>query len=162
MGPLEYADRTMSISEELRAELTDAMRARDRARLDVIRSIETEVARARSEPGFRGEVDDDVYRAVIGAFSKKMEKARHEFLDAGETGRAQADKLAWEIEYLSRWLPEAVGEDETRRLVREAIDTLGADDPAMAGRVIGHVMKSGVEGLDGALVSRLAREELGG
>ena len=56
----------MSIHEELAAELKDAIRGRDRRRMDVIRQVETEVARARTEPGFHGEVDDALYRRVIG------------------------------------------------------------------------------------------------
>ena len=148
----------MSIAEELRVELKDAMRAKDKARLNVVRSIETEVARAKSEPGFTGSVDDDLYLSVMGSYVKKMEKARDEFSGAGEAGRANADKLTYEIDYLSRWLPEGVGEDETRAIVRDAIAELGSD--AALGRVIGQVMKSGREGLDGALVNRIVREEL--
>jgi uncharacterized protein YqeY len=151
----------MSIQEELRTELEDAMRGRDRARLDVIRSVETEVSRARSEPGFAGTIDDDLYVRVIAAFVKKMEKAKAEFEEAGEAGRERAEKLAFEIDYLGRWLPLQLGEDDTRAVVRTAIAELGVDDPKMAGRVIGRVMKQGPQGLDGALVSRLVREELG-
>jgi uncharacterized protein YqeY len=150
----------MTIQAELTAELREAIRERDRRRMDVIRQIETEVSRARSAPGFRGSVDDDLYLRVIAAFLKKMEKAREEFLAAGERGRDHVAKLTWEIDYLQAWLPEALTEDDTRVLVRAAIAELGADDPKMAGRVIGHVMKSGAEGLDGSLVSRIVREEL--
>ena len=89
-----------------------------------------------------------------------MDKARREYEAAGERGKAQADKLAYEIEYLAQWLPIGPSEDETRALVRFAIAELRADDPKMMGRVIGHVMKSNA-GLDGALVNRLVREELG-
>lgn len=149
----------MSIKEELSAELKDAMKAQDRPRRDVIRQIETEVSIARSSPGFKGSADDDLYRRVIGSYVKKMTKAREEYAAAGDRGKAQADKLDFEIEYLSRWLPRTLGEAETRALVRGAIDELGADDPKMAGRVIGHVMKSGEE-LDGSLVARLVGEEL--
>lgn len=149
----------MSIRDELGAELKDAMRSKDRARRDVIRQVETEVSIVRSAPGFRGEVDDALYASVIASYVKKMDKARREYENAGERGRVQADKLAFEIDYLSRWLPSKLGEDETRALVRAAIEELGVDDPKMSGRVIGHVMKSGAE-VDGSLVSRLVSEEL--
>jgi hypothetical protein len=152
----------MTIHEELRAELKDAMRSRDRARLDVIRSVETEAARLRSDLGAGAVLGDEQYLRVIDAYVKKMEKARREFVDAGDAGRVQAEKLAFEIDYLGRWLPESVGEEETREVVDAAIADLGADDPKMAGRVIGHVMKTGPDGLDGALVNRLVRERLGG
>ena len=149
----------MPIHDELATELKDAMKARDRARMDVIRLIETEVARAKSEPGFTGEVDDDLYLRCISAYSKRMEKAHKEYVDIGQGDSEQAVKLAFEIEYLARWLPTRLSEDETRALVKEAIAELGADAPV--GRVVGQLMKSGREGLDGATVNRLVREELG-
>ena len=116
----------MSIEEELAADLREAMRTRDRRRMDVIRQIANEVSRAKSEPGFKGEVDDDLYLQVISAFVKKMGKARQEFVDAGERGADHAAKLEWEIGYLEQWLPEAVTEDDARVLVRAAIAELDA------------------------------------
>jgi len=151
----------MSIHEELAAELRDAIRGRDRRRMDVIRQVETEVARARTEPGFHGEVDDALYRRVISSYCKKMDKARLEFVAAGERGRPQAEKLAFEIEYLGRWQARTLDEAATRDLVRAAIAELGAADPKMAGRVIGQVMKAAAGTIDGGLVNRLVREELG-
>ncbi|MCB2222537.1 MAG: GatB/YqeY domain-containing protein [Actinobacteria bacterium] len=151
----------MAIKAELAAELKDALRSGDKPRAAVIRQVETEVSRARSEPGFTGDVDDALYVQVIGSYTKKMAKAREEYLGYGEQGASRAEALAYEIEYLSRWLPTALGEDETRALVEAAVAELGVDDPKMAGRVVGHVMKSGTEGLDGALVNRIVREVLG-
>lgn len=150
----------MSIQTELRDELADAMRARDKARINVIRQVETEVSVAKSAPGFTGEIDDDLYLRTIAAYVKKMDKARQEYEAAGDRGRERADQLAFEIDYLARWLPKTLGEDESRSLVRTAIAELAADDPKMVGRVIGHVMKS-ADNLDGGLVNRLVREELG-
>ncbi len=153
----------MTIHDELVAELRDAMRAGDKARRDVIRQIETEVTVARSAPGFEGEVSDGTYLGVISSYSKKMQKAVEEYRSLGERGAAMADKLAWEVEYLSRWLPTRLDESETRALIDEAIGELDvAGDPKAAGRVIGHLMKSHKDELDGALVNRLVREALGG
>ncbi len=150
----------MGIQAELNAELKDAIKARDKARTAVIRQVETEVAVAKAAPGFKGEVDDDLYKATIVSYVKKMEKARSEYVEMGERGAEQAAKLAYEVEYLSRWTPNLLGEDETRQIVKDAIAELGVDDPKMMGRVMGHIMKSGQE-LDGGLVNRIVREELG-
>ncbi len=151
----------MSIREELASELRDAMRAKDGPRRDVIRQIETEISVARSEPGFSGELDDDLYRRVIGSYVKKMDKTRQEYLDIGERGEAMAAKLGYEVEYLSRWLPQKLDEAQTRELVRKTIQDLGvAADEKAAGRVTGQLMKEHGKDLDGALVNRLVREEL--
>ena len=151
----------MSIQEELSAELRDAMKAKDVRRRDVIRQIQTEVATAKSQPDFEGEADDAFYQRVIGSYVKKMDKSRAEYSEMGERGAAMADKLAFEVDYLSKWLPKKLGEVETRELVREAIDELGVkDDEKAAGRVTGHLMKSRGDDLDGARVNRIVREEL--
>ena len=150
----------MSIHDELAAELKDAMRSKDRPRINVIRQVETEVTVAKTAPGFRGEVDDHLYLQVIGSYVKKMDKARREYEAAGERGRDNAAKLAYEIEYLQRWLPTTLSEEETRALVRRAVAETGATEPKQTGMVIGIVMKSGAA-VDGATVSRLVREELG-
>ena len=151
----------MSIREELAGELRDAMRAQDAPRRDVIRQIETEISVARSEPGFSGELDDDLYRRVIGAYVKKMDKTRQEYLDIGERGAAMAAKLGYEVEYLGRWLPQKLDEAQTRDLVRKTIQDLGvAGDEKAAGRVTGQLMKEHGKDLDGGLVNRLVREEI--
>ena len=151
----------MSIREELASELRDAMRGQDAPRRDVIRQIETEISVARSEPGFSGELDDDLYRRVIGAYVKKMDKTRQEYLDIGERGAAMAAKLGYEVEYLSRWIPQKLDEAQTRDLVKKTIEELGvAGDEKAAGRVTGQLMKEHGKDLDGGLVNRLVREEI--
>lgn len=152
-------DETMSIQQQLTADRVAAMKSGDKATVNVVRQIDTEVAVAKSAPGFAGEVDDDLYRATIASYVKKMDKARTEYASLGERGEEQAEALGFEIEYLSRFLPDSLSEEDTRALVQQTISELGVDDPKMKGRVIGAVMQSGAE-LDGALVARLVGEEL--
>lgn len=152
----------MSIKAELRAELVDAMKAGDRQRRDVIRSVEAEIQRQRTAPGFSGSGDDDdFYRKNIGSYVKKMRKAAAEYGAMGDRGAQMARKLSFEVDYLSRWLPSHLDADGTRALVRRAIAALGASgDPTARGRVIGHIMRGHRQEVDGSLVARLAAEEL--
>jgi len=153
----------MTIQEQLTVELRNAMKEKDARRRDVIRQVQTEAATARSQPGFSGDTDDVFYQEVIASYVKKMDKSREEYAAMGERGEAMADKLAFEVEYLSQWLPERLDEDETRALVHSAIDELGvAGDEKAAGRVTGHLMKTRGADLDGGLVNRVVREELAG
>lgn len=151
----------MSIQQQLAAELTDAIKSQDGPRRDVIRQVQTEISTAATQPG-AGEADDAFCERVIASYVKKMDKSRSEYEGMGERGKAMAEKLAYEVDYLSRWLPQKLGEDETRDLVAAAIDELGVSgDEKAAGRVTGHLMKSRGEDLDGGLVNRLVRELLG-
>ncbi|MBT8212506.1 MAG: GatB/YqeY domain-containing protein [Acidimicrobiia bacterium] len=150
----------MSIESELREELTTAMKAKDRQRLDVIRSVQSEVSAAKTAPGFSGDVDDELFLKVIGTYVKRVGKARDEYAEMGEVAETRLAQADFELAYLQRWLPKTLGEDETKALVESTIAELGVDDAKQAGRVIGTVMKSGAE-LDGGLVNRLVREALG-
>ena len=154
-----------TIQAERRSELTDAMKAGDSLRRDVIRQIETEISRSKADPGFSGVVDDELYLQVIGGYVKRMSKARGEFVGAGERGAGHAERLTAEIDYLSRWLPHTPGREETLDLVRRAVAEVTAAEPdtppaKLTGRVIGTVMRSG-DGPDGSLVQELVRQDLG-
>lgn len=153
----------MSVIEEIRTELKDAMRSKDQARLNVLRLVQTEVSTAKAAPGFEGEIDDALYLGIIKAYVKKMQKAHQQYVDAGERGKDLAATLAFEIEYLDRWLPKKMGADETRTLVENVIQSLGVGgDPKAVGRVMGHIMKDHKDQVDGGLVGKLARELLQG
>lgn len=151
----------MTIKEQLATELKEAMKQKDVRRRELIRIIDTEVALVRSAPGFTGEIDDDLYRQVIASYSKKMEKARQEYVGLGERGAAMAEQLRWEVEYMSRWLPKKLDEAATSELVAAAISELGVEgEPKAAGRVIGAIMRNHKDEVDGAIVNRLVAAAL--
>ena len=149
----------MSIEQRLRDDQKTAMKARDAATLNAIRSIQAEVATAKTAPGFEGEVDDALFVKVISTYVKRISKSKTEYDALGEPGAEQVDKLGFEIEYLTRYLPKKLNEQDTRMLIERAIADIGADDSTPAGQVVGAVMRSGQD-LDGALVNRLGREAL--
>ncbi len=149
----------MLIQEELREDQKKAMRSKDKPTLNAIRSVQAEVAMAKSAPGFRCEVDDDLYSKTIATYVKRISKSRSEYVAMGERGEDHAARLSFEIEYLEDFLPKTLDETATRALVEHTIADLGADADTPAGKVIGAVMRSG-ESLDGGLVDRLVRELL--
>lgn len=152
----------MGIQDELRQELKHAMRARDTPRLNVLRAIETEVAREKSAPGFSGEVDDALYLSVITSYCKRMTKAIAEYAGAGERGEEMAAQLRYEVDYLARWMPSTLDEAATRALVQQTIEALGVSGPRAMGQVMGQIMKEHRGAVDGKLVNRLVKEALTG
>ena len=137
------------------------MKAKDLRTANAIRMVNTKVMERRTGAGFKGQVNDDLYRDVIGAYKKSLEKARQEYKNAGERGAEQVVELEWEIEFLSQFLPSMLGADETRAAVREVIaEAGGVADPKMAGRLVGAVMKKHKGRVDAALVKQLIEQEL--
>ena len=77
----------------------------------------------------------------------------------GDRGIEMAEKIQFEIDFLSGWLPEQLSEEDVAKLVDEVLADLGDVDMSQMGRVIGAVMAKG-EGIDGSVVSKLVKEKL--
>ncbi|GMQ98679.1 MAG: GatB/YqeY domain-containing protein [Acidimicrobiia bacterium] len=149
----------MSIESQLKDDQKTAMRARDKATLNAIRSVQAEVATAKSAPGFKGEIDDDLFRKTIATYVKRISKSLDEYKSMGERGEEHVKILSFEVDYLQGYLPKSLDEETTRALIEDVLAGLDSGADPQAGQVIGAVMRSGKD-LDGALVNRIVREIL--
>lgn len=152
----------MPIEQELDEALKRAMRDKDQPTLDVVRMLKSRIGERRTAKGFSGEVDDALLRDVIGAYRKQMQKAVEEYGKLGDKGAAQTEKLRFEIDFCSRFLPAGMDETALRALLRERIAALGIADPKQVGRLVGDVMKSHKGEVEAADVKRIAEELLAG
>lgn len=150
----------MTIKEEMTTELKDAMRAKDQRRLNIVRAVKSEMDRKLTEPGSDGEATDEVYLEVMASFVKKAKKSIDEYAAIGERGQEMHDSLVWETEYLSRWLPSKLDAAATQALVDEAVAATGATDASGTGQVMGYIMKSHKDDVDGGLVNQLVKAAL--
>ena len=147
----------MALIDDLSTALKEAMKAKDKPKLDAIRQVQTEIAKKKSEKG--EEPTDELVLGVISSYVKKMTKAVEEYKSLGERGIEMAEKIQFEIDFLSDWLPEQLSEEDVAKLVDEVLADLGDVDMAQMGRIIGAVMAKG-DGIDGSVVSKLVKEKL--
>ena len=147
----------MALIDELSDALKEAMKAKDKPKLDAIRQVQTEIAKKKSEKG--EEATDELVLGVISSYVKKMTKAVEEYKSLGDRGIEMAEKIQFEIDFLSGWLPEQLSEEDVAKLVDEVLTDLGEVDMSQMGRIIGAVMAKG-EGIDGSVVSKLVKEKL--
>ena len=147
----------MAISDDLSTALKEAMKAKDKPKLDAIRQIQTEVAKKKAEKG--EEATDELVLGVISSYVKKMTKAVEEYQSLGDRGVAMAEKIQFEIDFLSGWLPEQLSEEEVVAIIDEVLAEMGDVDMSQMGKIIGAVMAK-ADGLDGAVVSKLVKEKI--
>ena len=145
-----------NLEDVFKARMKTAMKSKNRDELNVIRAIRSKVGEETKKEGFTGEVDDALYLKVIAAYSKAMKKAHGEFLKTGPAGAENAAKLAYEVEYLSDFLPKKLDLNATRPLVEAAIAATGAASKKQIGMVMGHVMKSHKAQVEPGIVRQLA------
>lgn len=147
----------MSIFEEVTRQMAAAMRAKQKERLNALRSIRASFQLATKEDGSDSLPDE---RCV--ALLRRLEKQRREsiaaFEQVGRADRAAAEQA--ELEIIQGFLPSLADEAKTRAWVQQAIAECGASQPADVGRVMGALMKAHKGEVDGALAKRVAAELL--
>ena len=147
----------MAVIDDLSNALKEAMKSKDKTKLDAIRQVQTEVAKKKAEKG--EEATDELVLGVISSYVKKMNKAVEEYESLGDRGVEMAEKIQGEIDFLSTWLPEQLSDEEVEKIVDEVLSELGDVDMSQMGKIIGAVMAK-ADGLDGSIVSKIVKSKI--
>jgi uncharacterized protein YqeY len=149
-----------SILERLQQDMTAAMKSRDTDALSTLRMLKAALIEARTKKAKDAAFTRDEEIEVLQRYAKKRRETIEELKKIGRPDLIASEER--EIAVTLRYLPEMLSEDEVRTLVLEAVAKTGAAGPKEMGKVIGAVMAQVKGRADGALVSRLVRESLGG
>ena len=146
-----------SLKNTLTEAMKDAMRAKEKFRLGVIRMVLAEIKRVEVDE--RIDVDDTRCLAIIDKMSKQRRDAANQFVDGGRQDLADTE-LA-EVEILKEFLPAQLSHDEIMSLIDKAISDTGASGPQGMGQVMGQ-LKPKVQGrADMQVISKLVKDRLG-
>ena len=148
----------MGLVETVTAQMKDAMKAKDAARLGALRNIRaaflTEMKKDGSET-----LDDAVSIGVLRKLAKQRQESIEAFEAAGRADRAAAERA--ELRVVQGFLPSLADEAQTRAWVEAAIAESGATSARDVGKVMGALMKAHKGDVDGDLARRIASELLG-
>ena len=149
----------MSLKTQLDADLKTAMLARDSFLCDILKGIKSAILNQEIASGKR---DEGLADAEVESLLAKEAKKRDEAAKLYEQGGNQemADKEKREKEVIAKYLPEQISEDDIKKLVTDAIASTGATEVKDLGKVIGQVKGRAGNSADGALVAKIAREQL--
>ena len=150
----------MTIYEQIKSELKEAMKAKDSAKLEVVRGLlaafTNELVATGQTP--QSPVEDDLAMRVLNKAAKQRKDSQEQFEKGGRPELAA--KEATELKFIETYLPELMGEDEVRKVVEAKIAELGVTDKSKIGILIGAVMKELAGKADGALVKKVVEESL--
>ena len=146
------------IKQAITSAVKDAMRAKAKERLGVLRIVTAEFKRIEVDE--RIELDDARVLAVLDKMTKQRRDAATHFTDANR--QDLADIEIFEIDVIQGFLPQALTEEEIQTLIREAIASTGASSMGDMGKVMG-VIKPQVQGrADMGAVSKQIKASLQG
>jgi uncharacterized protein len=150
---------SMLLKEKISQDLKQAMKSGDALKRDTLRMLESMIHNAEIEKKKKEEGLTDA--EVIEILSRAVKQRRDSVEQYEKGGRSDlAEKEKKEIEIISAYLPEQLGEDKIREIVKEVITQTGASSKADIGRVMGQVMGRLKGQAGGNTVKKIVEEEL--
>ncbi|WP_433505319.1 GatB/YqeY domain-containing protein [Pseudonocardia halophobica] len=129
-----------TLKEQLRKDLTAAMKARDELVKGTLRMTLTAIGNAEVAGEAHRELSDDEVLGVIRKEAKKRAESAEAFSAAGREELATQEKAEGEV--LARYLPQQLGDDELAALAQQAVADVEAETGEKPGpRQMGQVMK---------------------
>ena len=146
----------MDVKAQLNEALKAAMVAKDSARRDVIRLMQSAVKQVEIDSQ-KTLADDD----VLTILQKEVKKRRESADEARKAGREDiATSEEAEIAIIETFLPRQLTREEIAAIVRQTIEQTGVTSPKEMGKLMGALMPK-IKGIaDGKLVNEVVREQL--
>jgi uncharacterized protein len=141
----------VSITEQVRSDISGAMKARDKQRVGALRMVLSELQKSAKEGG-----SDE--QAVLRRERKRRVEAAEQFRQGGRPELAEREES--EAELIAGYLPAELDDSELDAIVRTAIAETGATSPKDMGAVMKAVMAKAEGRADGKRASARVREAL--
>ena len=146
------SDLIQAVSEATK----DAMKARDKERVAVLRMVNAEFKRIEVDE--RRELNDTDAIAVMNKMLKQRQDAHRQFVDAKRDDLAQQE--AYEIEIIQTFLPEQMSDNDLEALIEKVIVETGAAGMQDMGKVMGAVKSAAAGQADMGKASALVKAKL--
>jgi len=147
------------LKDQLRSDLTTAMKSRDELRTATLRMALAAVSAEEVAGKEARELSDDEVQAVLRREAKKRREAAEAFAGAGRT--QQADRERAEGDVLAGYLPAQMEDADLAALVADVITQTGASGMQDMGKVMGAANKAVAGRADGSRVAAEVRRQLG-
>ena len=146
----------MSLRDDIARDTKEAMKARDRSRVEALRMLTAALKNGEIEKG--GPLTENEEQVILRRQLKQREESAEAFRKADREDQAQAEEA--EAEIVRHYLPAPLSDEELEELVDEVIRETGATSMKDMGAVMGRAMARAGNRADGRRLSALVRERL--
>ena len=150
----------MAVKEQLRTDLTTAMKARDELTASTLRMVLTAITNEEVSGKQARELTDDEVLKVVAREGKKRRESIEAYTSAGREELAERERA--EAAVIDRYLPAQLDDAELAALVTAAIAESGAEGPKAMGQVMKVLTPKLAGRADGGRVAAEVRRQLGG
>ena len=147
-----------ALKDQIRADLKEAMKAKEKERTGTIRMLLAAIQTAETE-GSKHEVDDAEIQKIIAREIKKRRESADIYTTNGRADLAETE-LA-EASILEVYQPKQLSDEELATLIDEAIADTGAESMAQMGQVMKAATAKADGRADGKRISEAVKARLG-
>ncbi|QIZ69874.1 GatB/YqeY domain-containing protein [Oxynema aestuarii] len=151
----------MSLKDRIAQDLKTAMKAKDKLRLETVRSIKKLLL--EKEVSLRPSGQENLTEAqeieLLAQLAKQRRDSIEQYEKAGRTDLAEQE--AQELSIIEEYLPRQLSNAEIEGIIDEIIARVGASSPKDMGKVMGVAMKDLKGKADGKKVQELVKAKLG-
>lgn len=148
----------MSLSQQISEEMKAAMRARDKVRLEALRSVKSALMLAKTEKGKDAELNEDEELKILQRLQKQRKDSMEVYEQQGREDLATEERQ--QLEVIQGFLPKQMSDDELEAYLQELIVRVDAKGPQDMGKVMGTATKELAGKADGKTISAKVREIL--
>jgi uncharacterized protein YqeY len=149
-----------TLLEQLRADLTTAMKAQDKVTTGALRLALAAVGEAQVAGDAAKDLSDDEVLAVLTKAARKHEEAAEAFAGAGRAESAAAEEASLAV--LAAYLPKGLTPEELEAIVAETLAEGGFTTPKDMGNAMKAVNAKVAGRADGKAVADLVKSRLAG
>lgn len=147
----------MNLTEQIRADIKDAMRAKDTARRDTLRNLNAAIKQIDVDE--RRELSDADVEAILMKYAKQREDAKEQFAAGGRDDLVAKEEA--ELVLVRSYLPDPLSDEELKTMLETIIAETGASSMKDMGRVMGAAKAAVGSRADGGRINVVVKSLLG-
>ncbi len=143
----------MNLKERVDADIKQAMLAKDKVRLQALRSIKSQVLLAETEKGATESISSETEMKLLTKAAKQRRESAELYAQQGRTDLEEIELS--ELAVIEQYLPQQLDEGDLRVRLVEIIQRVGATGPSDIGKVMGIASKELAGQADGRTISQV-------
>ena len=142
--------------DQLEEKLKIAMKAGEKAKMMGLRNIIGKIKAAQIDKGET--LTDEESLKILKTAAKQLKESFDQYRKGGRDDLAE--KEAFELTLLKKYLPEQLSEEQIRQTVKNIVKNTGFGSMQDMGKVMGATMQELAGSADGKIVQKIVQEEL--
>ena len=148
----------MGILNNLSEEIKNAMRAKDKIKLESLRAIKSALLLIQTSSKGTVEINDEEAIKLLQRLVKQRKESSIIFRDQNRPDLAESEESQAEV--ISTFLPEQISESEITKVIEDIIAETGASGMTERGEVMGIASKKLMGKADGKKISTIIKNKL--